>query len=135
MKRIKEVMVVISLLYITIGNAQTNKKIAVKEILGVLGKNYTIEKYKSHTRNKEYLTLQVFVDSIHEKELYIVYINGDSFWIKKKESVTFLVNHRQIYEVGASAFVRGILKIPNIIPRKRDSLVIKGYLKVPIKVY
>ena len=44
MKRIKEVMVVISLLYITIGNAQSNKKIAVKEILGVLGKNYTIEK-------------------------------------------------------------------------------------------
>ena len=128
MKRIKEVMVVISLLYITIGNAQTNKKIAVKEILGVLGKNYTIEKYKSHTRNKEYLTLQVFVDSIHEKELYIVYINGDSFWIKKKESVTFLVNHRQIYEVGASAFV------PNIIPRKRDSLVIKAYLKSPPKV-
>lgn len=134
MKRIKEVMVVISLLYITIGNVQTNKKIAVKEILGVLGKNYTIEKYKSHTRNKEYLTLQVFVDSIHEKELYIVYINGDSFWIKKKESVTFLVNHRQIYEVGASAFVRGILKIPNIIPRKRDSLVIKAYLKTPPKV-
>ena len=116
MKRIKEVMVVISLLYITIGNAQTNKKIAVKEILGVLGKNYTIEKYKSHTRNKQYLTLQVFVDSIHEKELYIVYINGDSFWIKKKESVTFLVNHRQTYEVGASA------------------LVIKAYLKSPPKV-
>ena len=43
MKRIKEVMVVISLLYITIGNAQTNKKIAVKEqILGVLGKNYAV---------------------------------------------------------------------------------------------
>ena len=134
MKRIEFIIVVISLLYITIGNAQTNKKIAVKEILGVLGKNYTIEKYKSHTRNKEYLTLQVFVDSIHEKELYIVYINGDSFWIKKKESVTFLVNHRQIYEVGASAFVRGILKIPNIIPRKRDSLVIKAYLKSPPKV-
>ena len=87
MKRIEFIMVVISLLYIMIGNAQTNKKIAVKEILGVLGKNYTIEKYKSHTRNKEYLTLQVFVDSIHEKELYIASINGDSFWIKKKESV------------------------------------------------
>lgn len=135
MKRIEFIIVVISLLYITIGNAQTSREIDPKEqILGVLGKNYTIEKYKSHTRNKEYLTLQVFVDSIHEKELYIVYINGDSFWIKKKESVTFLVNHRQTYEVGASAFVRGILKIPNIIPRKRDSLVIKAYLKSPPKV-
>ena len=135
MKRIKEAVVIISLFCITIINAQTNENIGVnKEILGVLGENYTIEKYKSHTRNKQYLTLQVFVDSIHEKELYIVYINGDSFWIKKKESVTFLVNHRQIYEVGASAFVRGILKIPNIIPRKRDSLVIKAYLKSPPKV-
>ena len=44
MKRIGLIIVVISLLYITIGNAQTNKKTAVKEqILGVLGKNYTIE--------------------------------------------------------------------------------------------
>ena len=135
MKRIEFIIVVISLLYITIGNAQTSREIDPKEqILGVLGKNYTIEKYKSHTRNKEYLTLQVFVDSIHEKKLYIASINGDSFWIKKKESTTFIVSPKQSYEVGASAFVTGILKIPHIIPRKRDTLLIKAYLKSPPKV-
>ena len=134
MKRIKEAVVIISLFCITMINAQTNENIGVnREILGVLRENYTIEKYKS-SHNKTYLTLQVFIDNILQKDLYIVSINGDSFWIKKKESVTFLVNHRQIYEVGASAFVRGILKIPNIIPRKRDSLVIKAYLKSPPKV-
>ena len=42
MKRIRLIIVVISLLYITIGNAQTSREIDPKEqILGVLGKNYT----------------------------------------------------------------------------------------------
>ena len=134
MKRIKEAVVIISLFCITMINAQTNENIGVnKEILGVLGENYTIEKYKSR-HNKTYLTLQVFIDNILQKDLYIVSINGDSFWIKKKESTTFIVSPKQSYEVGASAFVTGILKIPHIIPRKRDSLLIKAYLKSPPKV-
>ena len=127
-------MVVISLLYIMIGNAQTNKKIAVKEILGVLGKNYTIEKYKSHTRNKEYLTFQVFVDSILKKNIYYIYINGEHFFIRNKESVSFPVLPKQICNVGVFAFTEKTLKIFDIIPRKRDSLVIKAYLKSPPKV-
>ena len=45
MKRIKEAVVVISLFCITVINAQTNENIGVnREILGVLGENYTIEK-------------------------------------------------------------------------------------------
>ena len=80
-------------------NAQTNENIGVnREILGVLGENYTIEKYKSR-HNKTYLTLQVFIDNILQKDLYIVSINGDSFWIKKKESTTFIVSPKQSYEV------------------------------------
>lgn len=135
MKRIEVVIIVISLLYITIGNAQTSREIDPKEqILGVLGKNYTMEKYKNHSRNKAYLTFQVFVDSILKKNIYYIYINGEHFFIRNKESVSFPVLPKQICNVGVFAFTEKTLKIFDIIPRKRDSLVIKAYLKSPPKV-
>ena len=88
MKRIEVVIIVISLLYITIGNAQTSREIDPKEqILGVLGKNYTMEKYKNHSRNKAYLTFQVFVDSILKKNIYYIYINGEHFYREDIENI------------------------------------------------
>lgn len=93
-----------------------------------------MDTYKSQDK-KTYLTFQVFVFGRQTEDFFVSINEEDTDHVEGKNAATYMIRAKRNYDVELSNYLMETIRIPYIFPQEGDSLVIKGYLKEPIKVY
>ena len=93
-----------------------------------------MDTYKSQDK-KTYLTFQVFEFGRQTEDFFVSINEEDTDHVEGKNAATYMIRAKRNYDVELSNYLMETIRIPYIFPQEGDSLVIKGYLKVPVKVY